>query len=286
MRKVLLTCLFVMLAGFTSLSAQEVVVCHDVNATPGATEKFAALGKEKDFQMAHDAPKVLENYMAKGEMKEFKTPDGKTSKAYMVKSEEETNQYLFLIHEWWGLNDNIKREAEEWASKLGNVNVLALDLYDGKATADPAEAGKLMQSVNGERAKSIVSGAFILVGKDAKVATMGWCFGGGWSIQSALIGSKNVIGTVAFYGFPEMDVEKLKTLNADVLAVYGNKDKWITPEVGAKFEVAMKTAGKGIESLYYDADHAFANPSNPNFDEKSATDANKKAFEYLSKRLK
>jgi len=285
MSKVLLTYLFVMLAGVLSLSAQE-MVCHDVKATPGATEKFAALGKEKDFQMAHDAPKVLENYVAKGEMKEFKTPDGKTSKAYMVKSEKETNHYLFLVHEWWGLNDNIKRETEEWASKLGNVNVLALDLYDGKATADPAEAGKLMQSVNGERAKSIVSGAFILVGKDAKVATMGWCFGGGWSIQSALIGAKNVIGTVAFYGFPEMDVEKLKTLNADVLAVYGNKDKWITQEVGAKFEAAMKTAGKEIESLYYDADHAFANPSNPNFDEKSATDANKKAFEYLSKRLK
>lgn len=277
---------FILLMSFQVLVAQE--VCHDVNATqtPGATEKFAALGKEKEFQMAHDAPKVLENFAAKGEKLIFKTTDGKTSTGYLVKAEKETSNYLFLVHEWWGLNDNIKREAEEWASKLGNVHVLALDMYDGNMTADPAEAGKLMQSVDVNRAKSIVSGAFAWAGNDAKIATMGWCFGGGWSIQSALIGAKNVVGTVAYYGFPEMDVEKLKTLNADVLAVYGTKDKWITPEVGAKFEAAMKQAGKGIESLYYDADHAFANPSNPNWDEKSAKDANQKAFVYLQKRLK
>ena len=266
------------------VSAQE--VCHDVNATPGATDQFAALGNKKEFQMAHEKPIVLANYVAKGESITFKTPDGKTATGYLVMSNsKKTDKYLFLVHEWWGLNDNTKREAEEWAKKLGNVHVLAIDMYDGKVTADPSEAGKLMQSVDAARGKSIVEGAFMYAGADAKVATMGWCFGGGWSVQSALVGNKNVVGTVSFYGMPEMKVERLKTLNADILAIYGTQDKWITPEVGAKFEKAMKDAGKGIESLYYDADHAFANPSNPKFDEKSTKDANQKAFVYLQKRF-
>lgn len=266
------------------LSAQ--VTCHDVNATPGATDQFAALGNQKEFQNAHEKPIQLASYAAKGESITYKTSDGKTSSAYLVKSAKESSNYLFVIHEWWGLNDNTKREAEEWASKLGNVNVIALDMYDGKSTADPAEAGKLMQSVDAVRGKAIVEGAFSWAGNKANVATMGWCFGGGWSVQSALIGAKNVVGTVSFYGMPEMDVTKLKTINSDVLAIYGSRDNWITPEVGAKFEKAMKKAGKGIESLYYDADHAFANPSNPKFDEKSTKDANEKVFVYLKNRFK
>lgn len=267
------------------LSAQE--TCHDINATPtpGATEQFAALGNQKEFQNAHEKPILLTNYVTKGESITYKTPDGQTANAYLVKSAKETPNYLFLIHEWWGLNDNTKREAEEWANKLENTTILALDMYDGKATSDPAEAGLLMKSVTALRGKAIVEGAFIWAGTRAKVATLGWCFGGGWSVQSALIGAKNVVGTVMFYGMPEMDVNKLKTLNADVLAIYGSRDKWITPEVGAKFEKAMNDAGKGIESLYYDADHAFANPSNPKFDKKASKEANEKALAYLKKRL-
>lgn len=283
MRKVFIPVFVLLFINPFAAIAQE--VCHDMNATAEATEQFAALGKEKEFQMAHEKPKSLNEYVQKGKMIEIEVVGGEKSSAYLVQSNSETDKYLFLIHEWWGLNDNIKREAEEWATQLGNVHVLALDLYDGKSTANPQEAGKLMQSVKTERAKAIIEAAFNYAGKKADIATMGWCFGGGWSIQSALIGKNQVVGTVAYYGMPEMDVEKLKTLHADIMAVYGTKDKWITPEVGAKFENAMKEAGKKVESFYYDADHAFANPSNPNWDEKSAKDAQEKAETYLKARF-
>jgi len=85
---------------------------------------------------------------------------------------------------------------------------------------------------------------------------------------------------------PEKDVNRLKTLNCDVIGFFGKKDQWINPQVVAEFEANMKTAGKKVTVYEYDADHGFANPSNPIFDKAATEDAHSKAIAFLKERIK
>jgi carboxymethylenebutenolidase len=223
-----------------------------------STAQFAMLSNDKNFETTHESPLAF-NYEAKsGKFISFPTKDSLEGKGFFVKADSETNNYLFVIHEWWGLNDYIERESEKLQTELG-VNVLALDLYDGKVATTAEQAGKLMQSVSEERAKAIINGAIQYVGAKAKIGTVGWCFGGGWSMQTSLLAKKQAVGCVIYYGMPEKDSSKLAALNCDVLGIFGTKDKWISPVVVQEFEKNMKKANKTLTVKNYDADHAFAN---------------------------
>ncbi|MGZ4036633.1 MAG: dienelactone hydrolase family protein, partial [Bacteroidia bacterium] len=91
---------------------------------------------------------------------------------------------------------------------------------------------------------------------------------------------------VMYYGMPEENVGRLKTLNAPVFFVGAYKDQWINPDLIAKFEENMKTAGKKIEVRSYEADHAFANPSNPGYSKVYAEDAFKYVKLFLKENLR
>jgi len=281
--------LFLLLAAAFSLgtaAAQTTTLsCCARPAGPSATEAFAMLATDKDFSGGHDAP-LPYSYAGEGQTITFKTTDGKTSQAFEIKSAKPSNKYLFVIHEWWGLNDYIKKEAATYAQEMPGVNIIALDLYDGQVATTPEEAGKLMQGVKTERAAAIIKGAQLYAGPKAQFASVGWCFGGGWSLQSALLGGKQTVGCVMYYGMPEKDVAKLRTLNSDVLGLFAEQDKWINPEVVKQFEKDMAAAGKKVTVKEYPADHAFANPSNPKYNKELATDAHQKALAYLKARLK
>jgi carboxymethylenebutenolidase len=203
----------------------------------------------------------------------------------MVKAEKPTNYYLFVIHEWWGLNDYIKQESEKLGKELG-INVIALDLYDNKIATSPDEAGKMVQSVKTERAVNIIKGAYVYAGGNAKVFTIGWCFGGGWSLQTALLGGNQVMGCVMYYGMPEKDVNRLKTLNCDVIGFFANKDGFITPALVEEFKANMKAADKKLTVYQYDAEHGFANPSNPHFNKEATSDAYGKTIAFIKERMK
>ncbi|MCX6135744.1 MAG: dienelactone hydrolase family protein [Ignavibacteriales bacterium] len=253
--------------------------------TVDATASFAMLASDATFRAAHLEP-VPFNFVAEhGKDITFKTSDGIEGRAFEVKAPKPSNVYVFMIHEWWGLNDYIKQEAEKLQGELGAVNVIALDLYDGKVATTQQEAGKYMGEAKEERIRAIIAGAFGYVGPKAKVGTIGWCFGGGWSLQSALIGGKQIGACVLYYGMPETDVEKLKTLRAPVLGIFGTKDGWITPAKVKDFEGAMKKASKKLVVKSFDADHAFANPSNPKFDKAASADAHAMALEFFKKHL-
>jgi len=254
-------------------------------ATASATEAFAMLANNQEFVGGHDAP-LPYTYAGEGQMIEFKTPDGKTGMGFEIKSATPSTKYLLVYQEWWGLNDYIKKEAARFAQEMPGVNVLAVDLYDGRVASSPEEAGKIMQSINTDRAMAIVKGAQLYAGPKAKIASVGWCFGGGWSLQSALLGGKQTVGCVMYYGMPEKDVAKLKTLNSDVLGLFAEQDKSISPEVVAQFEKNMAAAGKKVTVKEYPAVHAFANPSNPKYDKALAEDAHQRALTYLKARLK
>lgn len=249
-------------------------------------EEFATFASQGDFLMAHDEPVALASRPQAGEMISFKTPDGKEAKGYLVKAKKKSNRYLFVIHEWWGLNDYIKQESEKYAQDMPNVNVLALDMYDGQVTDKREEAGKLMQSVQFERGKAIVQGATTYAGAKAKIATIGWCFGGGWSLQASMLIGKQAKGCVIYYGMPEKDKEKLKTLNAEVLGIFASQEKWITTEIVNEFEKNLKEANKVATIKNFEADHAFANPSNPRYNAEYAKQAYEMSLAFLKRKLK
>lgn len=281
MKKIILFALFV---GFSAFAfGQRHVVCC---SKPSATRQFAMLASNPTFRMAHKTPMPIHFQSVIGKSITYKTPDGKQSTAYMLKAKKATNNYILVIHEWWGLNDFVKRESEKIYNDLGNVNIIDLDLYDGKVATTREDAGKFMQAVNEDRAKAIITGAIAYTGGKAHIATIGWCFGGGWSLQTSLLAGKKAVGCVMYYGMPEQDVNRLKTLNADVLGNFANKDQWINPKVVAKFDADMKKAGKKVYLHQYDADHGFANPSNPVYDSNATKDAYANTITFLKARLK
>jgi carboxymethylenebutenolidase len=270
--------LFISSIGFAQ---KEMTVCHT-----SVTDKFAVLASNKKFNRDHPNPlPYIHESVEGGKMIKIKTT-GTEANAYFIEAKKKTNNWVFVFQEWWGLNDHIKREAENLYKDLGNVNVIALDMYDGKLATDPQAAGKYMQEFKKERGAEIVKGALAYAGPSAKVGTIGWCFGGGQSMQASLLAGTQAVACVIYYGQPEDDVERLKTLNCDVLDIWPTQDQWINKEMTEKFEANMKAAGKKVTVKSYDANHAFANPSNPKHNKEFTADAYKHTLEFFKARLK
>lgn len=173
---------------------------------------------------------------------------------------------LILIHEWWGLNDNIREFAREFA-KQGYV-ALAVDLYEGKSAATAEEAGKLAGAVREslEPAFANLRGAVAYLRQHENVnpdalASVGWCFGGGWSYQMA----KNDLGvdaSVMYYGqfSPDDDLSHMK---ATILGHFGETDRSIKADDVRQFQATLKTlSGEHEVFIYPNAGHAFANQDN------------------------
>jgi carboxymethylenebutenolidase len=278
--KKLFTLLFLINANIAAQSQQSCCVVANSNTT------FAMLTHDQKFIDTHLDPNPfnLENKI--GKEITFKTNDNQLGHAYEIKAATASNNYIFVIHEWWGLNDYIKQEAEKIYKTLGNVNVIAIDLYDQKVAIVKDSAAKYMQSVKTERAESIINGVLNYVGKSANIATIGWCFGGGWSMQAALLAKKQSIACVMYYGAPEENIDKLKTLNSPVLFVWPEQDQWINKAMVTKFEANMKTANKSVVVKSYNADHAFANPSNPKYNKAFSDDAFSISMNFIKEKLK
>ncbi|MGF1533182.1 MAG: dienelactone hydrolase family protein [Bernardetiaceae bacterium] len=249
-----------------------------------AISDFAALAQDPNFGQAHELPRPLTNSPEKkGKFVQFPTlGDITEGRAFVVPGKKNTKKVLFMIHEWWGLNDHIQEEAIRYQADLGNeVTVVALDLYDGKLAQTREEAGQYMQGVSIERARQIIHGAFNYVGTDARVATIGWCFGGGWSLQTALLLREQASACVIYYGMPEKDPEVLKNLSAPVLGIFAEQDRWITPQVAEDFAAQLRERKHPVDIHIYPADHAFANPTSPRYVEAHAQDARQKTLDFL-----
>lgn len=260
------------------------VYCHPDAAINDPATGMEAFANDPAFQALHPSPLSIQ-YQSQGAMVSFATPDGTNAGGYLVKAKKKSDKWLFVYQEWWGLNDHIKKMADVFYTDLGgDVNVLALDMYDGKSTSDPKEAGQIMQGRDQNRLENIVRGAYQHAGKKAKVANVGWCFGGGWSLRSALIGGKNNVGSVIYYGMPVRDVEQLKTLNSDVLGLFAT-EQYISKEIIEDFAAKMKEANKKLEYKIFDAVHGFSNPSNPKYDQEKSKEAYDMALAYLKQKF-
>ena len=192
---------------------------------------------------------------------------------------------VVLIHEWWGLNDQIKAVAADFVGR--GYGALAIDLYGGNVATTPDEAKAYMQALTNEEAFE-TCGAWIdwlRAREDATgaVGTVGWCFGGGWSLNASLV--RPVEATVIYYGNVERTAEELAPLAGPVQGHFGLKDARINQEMVSGFETAMEKAGKSFETYWYDADHAFANPSGGRYDAEDAALAWERTSAFLDAHL-
>jgi len=172
---------------------------------------------------------------------------------------------LVVIHEWWGLNDWVKEQASKLADE-GYV-ALAIDLYRGKVATTPDEAHQIMRGVPEDRANRdlLAASAYLRSLKNvdsARVGSIGWCMGGGYSLDLAIADPK-LKAAVINYGHLASDDATLKKINAAILGIFGGQDKGIPPADVNKFESQMKALGKTVDiHIFPDAGHAFQNPNN------------------------
>jgi len=192
---------------------------------------------------------------------------------------------LILFHEWWGLNDYIKREAVRWQDLLGNVDVYAVDLYDGKVATTPEMASNLSGSLDVRRTDNIIKGALAKAGKNNQIATLGWCLGGSYAFTAAVNAGMQARGCVMYYGFPEKDVKRIKPLQTDVLFVQALQDQFITTEMIKTFQEQVRATNHEFKWESFDAVHAFANPSNPKHNADAAAKAEVLTVQFLKEKL-
>ncbi len=195
---------------------------------------------------------------------------------------------VIVIHEWWGLNDHIRH----WADRLAadGYAALAVDLYGGRVATAREDALAYMKSVDQTKGRATLVAARDFLRTDqrvraASIGSIGWCFGGGWSLQAALTMS-DLDAAVIYYGRLVTDPDALSKIEAKVLGVFGNLDRGIPPSAVDAFEKAMTEAGRDLKVLRYDANHAFANPSSARYDKAAATEAFTEVRAFLAAHLK
>ncbi len=193
---------------------------------------------------------------------------------------------LIVIHEWWGLNDNVRAMADRLAAE--GYMVLAVDLYFGATAATPEEARQLMLGVVEEpeaaRENLRMAYDFLNTAGAPRVGSLGWCFGGAWSLNAAQLLGDDLDAAVIYYGQVTDDQEKLAQINAPILGLFAADDRGIKVESVELFREALGRLGKHNEiHIYPGVGHAFANPTGRNYDAEAAQDAWAKTLDFLSR---
>jgi carboxymethylenebutenolidase len=194
-----------------------------------------------------------------------------------------------VIHEWWGLNDNVRDEAGRLAAE-GYV-VLAVDLYAGQLATQPPQAMKLAQQLAASPgpAEDNLRAAYEYLDKvegAPRIGTLGWCLGGRWSLRTALLLPDRVDATVIYYGTVKADEAELARLQMPVLGLFASKDRVVPAATVTAFEATMKRLGKDVDiHMYEGADHGFANPSGTLYEPRAAEDAWQLTTAFLREHL-
>ena len=196
---------------------------------------------------------------------------------------------VILIHEWWGLNENIRENAQRFAA-AGYV-ALAVDLYGGEATTSAAKAGRLALRVrnNMEEAFDNLEAAVATLAADervdsARIASVGWCFGGGWSYQMAR-NNLGVSASVIYYGrFNPAD--DLSLMRGTIIGHFAEDDITIRVDRVREFEAQLMTLSGAHEIyIYPNTQHAFANPYQDVYNATAAEEAWDRTLTFLEREL-
>jgi len=194
---------------------------------------------------------------------------------------------VVVIQEWWGVNDFVKGKADAFA-KQGYV-ALAVDLYRGKVTADPQVAHELMRGLPDDRALRDLKAAVAYLRSrpdvdGAHVGSVGWCMGGGWSLNLA-VADPTLSGAVIYYGHLMTEDATIRALKVPLLGNFGGKDQGIPADSVVDFEKKAKAAGRSVDfKIYPESGHGFASfdASHP----QDARDADARTDAFFAKVLK
>ncbi len=196
---------------------------------------------------------------------------------------------VIMIHEWWGLNDNIRAMADRLAAE-GYI-VFAVDLFSGKVANTPGEARVLMMNAieEPEAAEQNIRAAFEFVSTTAgapRVGSVGWCFGGGMSLNTAQLFPNDLDAAVIYYGQVTADTEALLPIGAAILGIFGANDSGIKIKSVEEFRDSLRRLHKTFDiQIYPDVGHAFANPTGRNYHAASAEDAWRRTLDFLDQHL-
>lgn len=199
---------------------------------------------------------------------------------------EEIFPGVILIHEWWGLNDNMRDMADELASH-GYV-ALAVNLYGVEAATTSDEARQLTSLYDEQTGVESMIGAVNYLRENhgsEKVGSIGWCFGGAQSLALAM--NTEMDATVIYYGRVISDKEALSSISWPVLGIFAGLDTGIPVESVNEFERSLIDLGIPNEiHIYPNVNHAFANPSGDRYAPAETVDAWQKTLTFLRDVLK
>jgi carboxymethylenebutenolidase len=214
----------------------------------------------------------------------LETKNGDSS-AYVARPDNDADKAVFVIQEWWGVNDHIKDIAGRYADE--GFIAIAPDLYRGKIAKNPDEASKMMGDLAVADGIDTIAQTVSKAREEYGISHFGitgYCMGGTFALRAACE-LEGFSAAVPFYGdIPEEEV--LSKLRTPTTFISGTRDGWITPEKVAGLEKAADRFELPIESVKYDADHAFFNDTRPEvYNETAARDAWALAIAFFKENL-
>ena len=174
---------------------------------------------------------------------------------------------VLVVHEWWGLNDYIKKRSDKLA-KLGYI-AFAVDMYGkGVRAQDAQKAGELASIYLKDRQlmRARVNAGLEILKKNnltdsKRLAAIGYCFGGTTVLELARSGA-DVAGVVSFHGgLTTLNPADAKNIKTKVLVLHGADDPFISKEQVFDFQDEMRKGVVDWQMVFYGgAEHSFTNP--------------------------
>ncbi|MGM0588082.1 MAG: dienelactone hydrolase family protein [Bacteroidota bacterium] len=247
---------------------------------------------QNDSPVANEAQYLGSSDHVQGMEVTYATINDQSITGYLAKPEDGSANRpgIIVIHEWWGLNDNIRMMTDKLAAQ--GYTALAVDMYNDQVADDPEQAREFMQQAMQDEGIAIQNleqaYAYLNEAQNApQIGVIGWCFGGGWSLQTALTMPDKIDAAVIYYGRLVTDLEQLAQLNMPILGIFGAEDQGIPVESVKEFEAALNDLDKNASiHIYEGADHAFANPSGTRYNAEAAKDAWDKTTTFFEQHLK
>jgi carboxymethylenebutenolidase len=275
-----------------SIGVVAIVGCGNGGSGDMSADEHAermAVEHADDAPVANPMSMPADELQSVGETVVYATIDGEPVEGFLARPPRWApgGPALIVIHEWWGLNDNIETMARRLADE-GFLS-LAVDLYGGVTADDPDRARELMQAVNEDSSLANLEQAFgFLVDTEraGEVGAIGWCFGGSWSLRTGIQMPDELDAVVIYYGRLTTDPELLATLEMPILGHFGEADQGIPIDQVRLFDAALAEVGADATiHVYEGAGHAFANPSGRNYEEAAAQASWQRTVAFLKQSL-
>ena len=262
------------------------------NVYAGAHEEAAIAATHADDQPVASGAALTEPAVkVTGETVQYGEIDGAPLSGYLARPAGVSGSLpgLIVVHEWWGLNDNIRKATERLAGE-GFV-ALAVDLYRGESASVPKDAMKLMAALNEstDHAEENLRQAHRYLATDQaapRIGSIGWCLGGRWSLRTALLLPEELDAAVIYYGTVTTDEAQLATLQMPILGNFADDDPIIPVDTVNAFTATLQSLGKDVDvKIYENTKHAFSNPSGMAYQPEAAEDAWNRTLVFLQTHL-